>query len=267
LLPLQGQQVSFFRMHPALCAAAPQIFRRRLGLAPKVDAWLVAAFHCRASQLASEQRVYRFERDVPCISIPYEPTALFSILCCSGSGAPTEAVRDDWRDLCGGLQRLEEVETSFPLMVRNGRKLVRFRGPLAQREQNSDEVHAGRRVLLRCCAPPGVGYFALMPRHAFELRHQLGETATAALMRLCYFHRGSKPKGQTLRHRWTLPVQRATLEASGLVDYKPGRRAETWARLLAAFDELQRAGVLQFKTSPTAVQLELSKDWFHREGE
>jgi len=159
--------------------------------------------------------------------------------------------------------RLNEVDARFPVTVRGGRKRKDFSGSLICQEPEVGEI------VLRCCAPPGVGYFVLVPERAFEHRPHLGEAATAALLRLLYFHRGSKGKeeGAKLRHRWALEVTATSLREAGLIDCAPGRVSETFRRLKAALAELELAKVLTLKILPGRLQLELSRDFFHCEEE
>ena len=256
-----------FRLHPALCAAAPVVFRRSVGFAPNADLWTLLAFHCRAARLPKERRRYSFEADVPCVTVPYEPGAVLAILG-EERVRPGKHDRGDysgnaWRGFGAARNRLNEVDARFPVTVRGGRKRKDFSGSLICQEREVGEV------VLRCCAPPGVGYFVLVPEHAFEHRPHLGEAATAALLRLLYFHRGSKgkEKGAKLQHRWALEVTADSLRETGLIDCAPGRVSETFRRLKTALAELELAKVLKLKVLPGGLRLELSRDFFHCEEE
>lgn len=251
-----------FRLHPAACAAAPLIFARGRNCAPKTDAWVWMAFNAFSARLPREQREYSTEDALPCLSIPYKPTNILLILgataVVAGDGRP-QFGGTAWRDLSAALRRLEGGDLRFPITVQGGWRHRRFEGPLVRRAPED------KSVMLRGCPPPSGNYFVLLPDHVFEARALLGETATAALLRLAYFHRGSRKRGPgaKLEHRWRIDIDRDALDQHALMAPRRGRVTEQWERLLRAFDELCKARFLTFEATPRTIRASLSQDFFH----
>jgi hypothetical protein len=220
------------------------------------------AFNSFSARLPHEQRDYRSEGDLPCLAIPYRPSQVLHIL-----GAPAVVGEDGrqqftgtaWRDFSTATQRLTDCDLRFRITVRGGWRHTRFEGPLLRREIEQ------KTVVLRGCPPSSGNYFVLLPDHVFEARPLLGETATAALLRLAYLHRGSKKRasGAKLEHRWHIDVDRSALDDCALMAPRPGRVAEQWVKLQKALDELARAKILSFKATHRTVQISLSQDFFH----
>lgn len=251
-----------FRLHPAACAAAPLIFARGRNCAPKTDAWVWMAFNAFSAQLPPGQRDYRTEGELPCLAIPYKPSRILSILRAPGvvvEGGHQQFTGTAWRDFSAATQRLAEGDLRFRITVQGGRRHTRFEGPLIRREPED------KSVILRGCPPPSGSYFVLLPDHVFEARPLLGETATAALLRLTYLHRGRKKRGlaEKLEHRWHVDIDRDAIDDGALMAPRRGRVTEQWQRLLKALDELTTAKVLTFEATDRTVRLSLSQEFFH----
>ena len=229
--------------------------------APKTDAWVWLALNAYTSQLPREHRHYTLERDLPCVTVPYRAGKVLSLLRGERSTHAATYTGNEWRDLSGALQRLEMIEPAFPISVRGGSKHTRFGGPLVQRA-------AGEKlVTLRACPPKSGNYFVLLPFGVFELRPMLGETATAALLRFSYLHRGRKARtpGARIEHKWQFDVSKAELDHHGLLRFGRGRVGEAWKRLLGGLDELSEAKVLSFKLDGECAHIALAQDFFHRD--
>jgi hypothetical protein len=253
----------YFRLHPAVCAAAPGIFMRGRECAPKTDAWVWLALHAYTSQLPREQRHYVLESDLPCVTVPYRAGKVLAMLRGERSSHAETYTGNEWRDLSGALNRLEKIEPAFPISVRGGSKHTRFSGPLVQRTASE------KSVTLRACPPKSGNYFVLLPYSVFELRPALGETATATLLRFSYLHRGRKARtpGARLQHNWRFAVNKAELDDHGLLRFGRGRVGEAWKRLLGALEELSDVQVLSFKLDDEVAQIVLAQDFFHCEEE
>lgn len=253
----------YFRLHPAACAAAPGIFRRGHNCAPKTDAWVWLALNAYTSQLVRDQRQYTFERDLPCVTVPYRANKLLTLLRGDLTGETADFTGNEWRDLSGALQRLAVLEPAFSISVRGGSKHTRFAGPLVERDTSE------RAVRLRACPPPSGKYFVLLPFKVFNIRPMLGETATAALLRFGYLHRGRKARkpGARLQHNWQFDVNKSELDRHGLLRVGRGRTGEGWKRLLSALDELSEAKVLSFTSRGDNVDVALAQDFFHSDEE
>jgi hypothetical protein len=253
----------YFRLHPAVCAAAPGIFMRGRDCAPKTDAWVWLALNAYASQLPREHRHYALERDLPCVTVPYRAGKILAVLRGERSSETATFTGNEWRDLSGALNRLEKVEPAFPISVRGGSKHTRFSGPLVQRI--ADE----KSIMVRACPPASGKYFVLLPFSVFDVRPMLGETATAALLRFSYLHRGRRARtpGARLLHNWQFNVSKAELDRHALLRFGRGRVGEGWKRVLAALDELSEARVLSFKLAGESAQIALAQDFFHCDDE
>lgn len=249
----EGNQ--YFRADPRAAVALPAVARRGSGLRPKADIWWWLGLHAYVDAVPRAQRDYKTGSfGAPAVTVPFSASQLTAAM----RLAPSQAVS---RDLSAAMVRLAKAEVAFEYTRwERGAGVVAdtFEGNLITRPDDRADL-----LTLHCYPPPSSRYYLLLSSRLFDLRTEVGETATSLLLWLCFQHRG-KSTSAGFRHREHLELTPAAVESIGVVKVRQGHRREAYARVLAALDELQQARVVQLNPqSGPKVHVSFCSDYFH----